>query len=42
MSDQSAPLKYVYLFSEFDEVMAKYDDDWEGVRGLLGLSLIHI
>ena len=28
--------KYVYLFKEFDEAMAKYDDDWEGVRGLLG------
>ncbi len=28
--------KYVYLFKEFDEAMAKFDDDWEGVRGLLG------
>ncbi|MEE4216326.1 MAG: pyruvate, phosphate dikinase [Xanthomonadales bacterium] len=28
--------KYVYLFKEFDEAMAKFDNDWEGVRGLLG------
>ena len=28
--------KYVYLFKEYDEAMAKYDGDWEGVRGLLG------
>ena len=28
--------KYVYLFNEFDEAMAKCDGDWEGVRGLLG------
>jgi pyruvate,orthophosphate dikinase len=28
--------KYVYLFNEFDSAMAKFDNDWEGVRGLLG------
>jgi len=28
--------KYVYLFDEYDEVMAKMDQDWDGVRGLLG------
>ena len=28
--------KYVYLFNEFDDVVAKYDGDWDGVRGLLG------
>jgi pyruvate,orthophosphate dikinase len=32
MSDQ----KYVYLFNEYDEAMAKCGDDWESVRGLLG------
>jgi pyruvate,orthophosphate dikinase len=30
------PKKYVYLFSEFDEVMGELDDDWDAVRGLLG------
>jgi pyruvate,orthophosphate dikinase len=28
--------KYVYLFNEFDDALAKCDGDWEGVRGLLG------
>ena len=28
--------KYVYLFNEFDEAMAKCEEDWEGVRSLLG------
>ena len=28
--------KYVYLFNEFDDAMAKCDGEWEGVRGLLG------
>ena len=32
MSDQ----KYVYLFNEYDEVMSRLDNDWEGVRSLLG------
>ncbi len=36
MTKQEAPGKYVYLFHEYDEVMAKYDNDWDGVRGLLG------
>jgi pyruvate,orthophosphate dikinase len=36
MSETSAHGKYVYLFSEFDEVMAKFDNNWEQVRGLLG------
>jgi pyruvate,orthophosphate dikinase len=30
------PKKYVYLFSEFDEVMGQLNDDWDSVRGLLG------
>ena len=36
MSKQKSTQKYVYLFNEFDEATAKYDGDWEGVRGLLG------
>ena len=36
MNSQSSPKKYVYLFNEFDETMAKFDDDWDAVRGLLG------
>jgi pyruvate,orthophosphate dikinase len=28
--------KYVYLFDDYDEVMAALDQDWDGVRGLLG------
>ena len=36
MSTQQTPRKYVYLFNEFDEVMASYDGEWDGVRGLLG------
>src|SRR5210317_630666 len=28
--------KYVYLFNEFDAAMAKCEEDWEGVRSLLG------
>jgi pyruvate,orthophosphate dikinase len=28
--------KYVYLFNDYDAVMAKYDNEWDGVRGLLG------
>jgi pyruvate,orthophosphate dikinase len=30
------PGKYVYLFNEYDEVMSRLDNDWDGVRGLLG------
>jgi len=30
------PPKYVYLFGEMDELMARFDNDWESVRGLLG------
>jgi pyruvate,orthophosphate dikinase len=36
MSTDQGNRKYVYLFNEFDEVTAKFDGDWEGVRGLLG------
>jgi pyruvate,orthophosphate dikinase len=28
--------KYVYLFNDYDEVMAQLEEDWDGVRGLLG------
>jgi pyruvate,orthophosphate dikinase len=36
MSKQETSQKYVFLFSQFDEATARYDGDWEGVRGLLG------
>lgn len=36
MPPQETPRKYIYLFNEFDEAMAKFNGDWEGVRGLLG------
>ncbi len=32
----SEATKYVYLFQEYDEVMALFDDSWDSVRGLLG------
>jgi len=28
--------KYVYLFGEFEEVLDRFDGDWESLRGLLG------
>ena len=28
--------KYVYLFGEIEEVLARFDGDWESLRGLLG------
>jgi pyruvate,orthophosphate dikinase len=31
-----SPKKYVYLFDEYDEVMAQLENDWDAVRGLLG------
>ncbi len=36
MTTTKMPRKYVYLFAEIDEVKARFDDDWEAVRGLLG------
>jgi pyruvate,orthophosphate dikinase len=36
MATEQALGKYVYLFNEFDDVMAQFDDDWDGVRDLLG------
>ena len=36
MTAQKITKKYVYLFNDYDQVMARYDDDWDGVRGLLG------
>jgi len=36
MTRSETSRKYVYLFNEYDEVMARYDNEWEGVRGLLG------
>jgi len=36
MTAQKKSKKYVYLFNEYDEVMGRYDDAWEEVRGLLG------
>ncbi len=36
MTAQKTTKKYVYLFNDYDQVMARYDDDWDGVRGLLG------
>ncbi|MBT8046785.1 MAG: pyruvate, phosphate dikinase [Gammaproteobacteria bacterium] len=36
MTTPKTPGKYVYLFNEYDDVMAKFDGEWDGVRGLLG------
>jgi len=36
MNDQAPARKYVYLFREFDEAVAKFDGDWDALRGLLG------
>jgi len=36
MNDQAPAGKYVYLFREFDEAVAKFDGDWDALRGLLG------
>jgi len=36
MSTEKTPQKYVYLFNEYDAATARFDGDWEGVRGLLG------
>ena len=36
MTSPKTPEKFVYLFNEFDEATARYDADWDGVRGLLG------
>jgi len=32
----TATRKYVYLFNEYDAVMAEENESWDGVRGLLG------
>ena len=29
-------IKYVYLFSDMADIKARFGDDWEGVRALLG------
>jgi len=36
MTTQETSGKYVYLFNDFDEAMARFDGEWDGVRGLLG------
>jgi pyruvate,orthophosphate dikinase len=36
MTAENTQKKYVYLFSEMDELKARFGDDWDGVRGLLG------
>jgi pyruvate,orthophosphate dikinase len=36
MTDQNDGRKYVYLFGEMDELMARFDNDWESIRSLLG------
>ena len=36
MTVKNQTRKYVYLFGEMDELMARLDNDWESVRGLLG------
>jgi len=36
MSPKKAPQKYVYLFGEMEEVLARVNGDWEALRGLLG------
>ncbi len=36
MKGQSSARKYVYLFREYDEAVAKFDDDWDALCGMLG------
>jgi pyruvate,orthophosphate dikinase len=36
MASQDNNKKYVFLFGEYDAVMAQFDDNWDGVRGMLG------
>ena len=36
MTAKNKTRKYVYLFGEMDELMTRFDNDWESVRGLLG------
>ena len=36
MTSSKNPQKYVYLFGEVEDVLARVDGDWEALRGLLG------
>jgi pyruvate,orthophosphate dikinase len=36
MTEMNQTRKYVYLFDEMDELMTRFENDWESVRGLLG------
>jgi len=36
MTKKKAALKYVYLFNQSEEVLSRFDKNWEAVRGLLG------
>ena len=36
MTPKKTPHKYVYLFGEVEEVLARVDGNWEALRGLLG------
>jgi pyruvate,orthophosphate dikinase len=36
MTVENTPTKYVYLFSDVDDIKARFGDDWDGVRSLLG------
>jgi len=36
MTPKKTPQKYVYLFGEMEEVLARVNGDWEALRGLLG------
>ena len=36
MTSNRSPQKFVYLFGEMEEVLERYDGDWEAMRGLLG------
>jgi pyruvate,orthophosphate dikinase len=36
MKGQTGARKYVYLFREYDEAVAKFDDDWDALCGMLG------
>jgi len=36
MTAKNKSSKYVYLFGEMDELMTRFDNDWDSVRGLLG------
>ena len=36
MASQGNNKKYVYLFNEYDAIVAQFDNSWDAVRGMLG------